>query len=623
MTVVARLYSLEIVDMVAKVNVKQLNIAFEQHKQLINVVEDVNFVIEPGEIMALLGESGCGKSVMAMAMMRLLPTYAHYGNFSSLEFNGVNIFSMPEYLMRSLRGRRISFVFQEPMTALNPVLTIRSQLAEVFLKHNNLTRRELDVCLLDALTEVDLDHPEIRLNQYPHQLSGGQKQRVVIAMALANHPELLIADEPTTALDVTIQAQILDLLKTLQQQRKMSVLFITHDLGVVRTIANRVCVMYAGEVVQLANVDDFFADVSHPYIQQLLASVPTYEKREKPLAMIHGHVPNLGEMPAGCRFHPRCAHAYYRCETIKPMLIRWKKSGSIRCHLYEEKLPLPSLDNNHATFNKSNIINNYTLSNNQIILSAIDLKVQFEIGKKGFWQKKEIFPVLDGVSFTIKHGQTLAVVGESGSGKTTLGRTLLGLYPLTDGKIFFNGQNLTMFKKRAWSNYRKAVQIVFQDPFTSLDPRMTVRDILMEGMISNNISTKEKNIKLQHLLDQVYLPLKSLDKYPHEFSGGQRQRISIARAIATDPKVLICDEPTSALDVSVQAQILNLFKELQQTRGLAYVFITHNMSVVSYLADEVLVMQEGKIVESGEAKKILFNPENHYTKQLLASVILP
>lgn len=609
--------------MVAKVNVKQLNIAFEQHKQLINVVEDVNFVIEPGEIMALLGESGCGKSVMAMAMMRLLPTYAHYGNLSSLEFNGVNIFSMPEYLMRALRGRRISFVFQEPMTALNPVLTIRSQLAEVFLKHNSLTHRELDVCLLDALTEVDLDHPEIRLNQYPHQLSGGQKQRVVIAMALANHPELLIADEPTTALDVTIQAQILDLLKTLQQQRKMSVLFITHDLGVVRTIANRVCVMYAGEVVQLANVDDFFADVSHPYIQQLLASVPTYEKREKPLAMIHGHVPNLGEMPEGCRFHPRCAHAYYRCETIKPMLIRWKKSGSIRCHLYEEKLPLPRINDNNSTFNKSNIINNATLSNNQIILSAIDLKVQFEIGKKSFWQKKEIFHVLDGVSFTIKHGQTLAVVGESGSGKTTLGRTLLGLYPLTDGKIFFNGQNLAMFKKRAWSNYRKAVQIVFQDPFTSLDPRMTVRDILMEGMISNNISTKEKNIKLQHLLDQVYLPLKSLDKYPHEFSGGQRQRISIARAIATDPKVLICDEPTSALDVSVQAQILNLFKELQQTRGLAYVFITHNMSVVSYLADEVLVMQEGKIVESGEAKQILFNPENRYTKQLLASVILP
>ncbi|OGV25565.1 MAG: ABC transporter ATP-binding protein [Legionellales bacterium RIFCSPHIGHO2_12_FULL_37_14] len=601
--------------MVAKVDINQLNIAFIEHQRLLNVVEDVNFTIEPGEIMALLGESGCGKSVMAMAMIRLLPPYARYGSSSSLLLNGTDIFSMPESLMRALRGKRVSLVFQEPMTALNPVLTIREQLAEVFLQHNSLTHAELDVCLLDALNEVDLDHPEVKLNQYPHQLSGGQKQRIVIAMALANHPELLIADEPTTALDVTIQAQILDLLKRLQKQRKMSVLFITHDLGVVRSIANRVCVMYAGEVVQLANIDDFFANISHPYIQQLLASVPTYAKRNKPLAMINGHVPSLGEMPSGCRFHPRCAHAFLRCTTEKPYLQKWNNNGFIRCHLYDKKLALPELKPNaQAPKSIENI-------HHDQILSAANLQVEFEIQKKGFWHNKATFKVLDEISFSLIQGKTLAVVGESGSGKTTLGRTLLGLYPLTKGEVIFQDKNLTKFSRKEWLYYRKSVQIVFQDPFTSLDPRMTVRDILTEGIEAHGLAKKDQDIKLHQLLEQVSLPLKSLDKYPHEFSGGQRQRISIARALSTDPKILICDEPTSALDVSVQAQILNLFKELQQARGLAYLFITHNMSVVAYLADDVLVMQDGKIVEKGAVDAILFRPKHSYTQQLLASVL--
>jgi peptide/nickel transport system ATP-binding protein len=609
-----------------QVQLSRLNVAFEQAGQILKVVEDVSFSIEQAEILALLGESGCGKSVMAMAIMRLLPPYARYGMLSSIQLSEVELLTLPEQFMRALRGRKLGMVFQEPMTALNPVLTIREQLAEVLLQHESLGTHELETRLIEALHEVDLDHPEIKLRQYPHQLSGGQKQRVVIAMALANHPDLLIADEPTTALDVTIQAQILDLLKRLQQQRNMSVLLITHDLGVVRAVANRVCVMYAGEMVQLAKAKDFFGEIRHPYIQQLLEGAPSYEKRDQPLATIKGRVPSLEEMPTGCRFHPRCAHAFERCHIEKPSLLPWKQ-GSVRCHLYEQGLSLPSLNQVDASQPiESPLVTNKKDSEHRVltsepILEAKHLQVEFEIKQAGFLHRHQLLRAVDDVSFSVKQGKTLAVVGESGSGKTTLSRALLGLYPLKSGHIYFNQEDVSLFNPKSWKDYRKAVQMVFQDPFTSLDPRMTIGEILAEGMLAHGLSKKEIVLKQRDLLEQVYLPLKSLDRYPHEFSGGQRQRISIARALSTDPQVLICDEPTSALDVSVQAQILNLFKELQQDRGLAYVFITHNMRVVAYLADEVMVMKEGQVVESGETQQILYHPTHPYTKQLLASVL--
>lgn len=610
--------------MSVQVQLDQLDVAFEQRGQLLKVVENVSFSIERGEILALLGESGCGKSVMAMAIMRLLPAYVRYGMLSSIQLSEVELLTLPEHFMRAIRGRRIGMVFQEPMTALNPVLTIRQQLAEVLLQHESVGSHELEGRLIEALNEVDLDHPEIKLSQYPHQLSGGQKQRVVIAMALANHPDLLIADEPTTALDVTIQAQILELLKRLQQQRNMSVLLITHDLGVVRAVANRVCVMYAGETVQLANASDFFEEVRHPYVQQLLEAAPSYEKRHAPLVTIKGRVPSLDEMPAGCRFHPRCVHAVEVCRADKPIL-REQKNGTVRCHVYERDLVLPILSKTNPSpigvnTNETDHLFS-TLSSSAPILEAKHLRVEFEIKQDGFLRSPHILRAVDDVSFSVKPGKTLAVVGESGSGKTTLSRALLGLYALKSGEIQFNQQNVVSFNAKSWKAYRKAVQMVFQDPFTSLDPRMTISEILAEGMQAHGLSKKEMVIKQHQLLEQVYLPLKSLEKYPHEFSGGQRQRISIARALSTDPQVLICDEPTSALDVSVQAQILNLFKELQQARGLAYIFITHNMRVVAYLADEVMVMKEGQVVESGDTEQILFHPTHEYTKQLLASVL--
>ena len=591
-----------------------LNIAFEQSGQLLKVVEDVHFCIEPAEILTLLGESGCGKSVMAQAIMRLLPGYVRYGMKSSIQLGEVELLTLPEKFMRALRGKRIGMVFQEPMTALNPVLTIYEQLAEVFLQHESLNATTLEKRLVEALIEVDLDHPEIKLYQYPHQLSGGQKQRVVIAMALANHPDLLIADEPTTALDVTIQAQILELIKRLQQQRNMSVLFITHDLGVVRAIANRVCVMYAGEIVKLAKVQDFFEEIRHPYIQQLLAATPNFKKRHQPLVTIKGLVPSLGEMPQGCRFHPRCAHAFDRCHIERPELLPWKQ-GSVRCHLYESGEALPAL----VTPQFEDEVERCPQT--PILLEAHDIHVEFKIKDRGFIPQHHKLKAVDGVSFTVKQGQTLAVVGESGSGKTTLSRAVLGLYPMTAGHIYFKKQDINSFNHKRWHDYRKFVQIVFQDPFTSLDPRMTVGEILAEGMRAHGLTKTDIVKKQGALLEQVYLPLKSLEKYPHEFSGGQRQRISIARALSTDPHILICDEPTSALDVSVQAQILNLFKELQTTCGLSYLFITHNMNVVAYLADEVMVMKDGKVVESGLTEQILFHPKHRYTQELLASVL--
>jgi oligopeptide/dipeptide ABC transporter ATP-binding protein len=608
------------VPMTAQVELNRLNIAFEQSGQLLKVVEEVNFCIEPAEILALLGESGCGKSVMAQAIMRLLPGYARYGMKSSVQLGEVELLTLPEQLMRALRGKRLGMVFQEPMTALNPVLTIHEQLSEVFLQHERLNAATLEKRLVDALIEVDLDHPEIKLYQYPHQLSGGQKQRVVIAMALANHPDLLIADEPTTALDVTIQAQILDLIKRLQQQRNMSVLFITHDLGVVRAIANRVCVMYAGEIVQLAKVQDFFEEIRHPYIQQLLAATPNFKKRDHPLVTIKGLVPSLGEMPAGCRFHPRCAHAFDRCHVERPALIPWKQ-GSVRCHLYESGEPLPPLRILEEESRRLGQGPTYRCKEAPILLEAHDIHVNFEIKDRGFLPHHHLLKAVDGVSFTVKQGQTLAVVGESGSGKTTLSRAVLGLYPMTAGHIYFKQQDIHSFDHKQWHDYRKFVQIVFQDPFTSLDPRMTVGEILAEGMRAHGLMKTAIILKQRELLEQVYLPLKSLEKYPHEFSGGQRQRISIARALSTDPHILICDEPTSALDVSVQAQILNLFKELQANCGLSYLFITHNMNVVAYLADEVMVMKDGKVVESGLTEQILFHPNHGYTQDLLASVL--
>ncbi|HAT6364684.1 TPA: dipeptide ABC transporter ATP-binding protein [Legionella pneumophila] len=593
--------------------ITQLSVAFKSPDKTVLALDKLSFSLNPGETLVLLGESGCGKSLTSLAMMRLLPRAGVYGIDSQINIHGEDILNLPEKMMRELRGRRLAMIFQEPMTALNPVLTIGEQIAEVLKRHQSLTKDQLRERVILLLNEVEMPQPQTRVYQYPHQLSGGQKQRVVIAMALACEPDILIADEPTTALDVTIQAQILALLKKIQKKHQMSLLLITHDLGVAKTMADRICVMYAGQVVEQASVNDFFSKVSHPYVQQLLASLPSFAKRNEKLSIITGTVPSLESMPSGCRFHTRCIYAFERCRHEEPQL-QEVEHRVLRCHLYPDIKELPLLDKNKISWVPS-------VEKKEVVFTVDDLSVHF-IHKKGFLsRKKTIFKAVDGLSFTLSRGKTLALVGESGCGKTTACRALLRLLPVTGGKIRYKDRDVLSMTGGALRRYRKKVQIIFQDPFSSMNPRMTVGEIIAEGMYAQGMKLSYIRKQQKSLIEQVNLPSNSLHRYPHQFSGGQRQRICIARALATEPDILICDEPTSALDVSVQAQILNLLKELQQQRGISYLFITHNMGVVSYIADDVLVMKDGLAVEYGSCVKVLHQPEHPYTRQLLNAVL--
>lgn len=593
--------------------INQLSVAFQSPNKIIPALDKLSFYLKPGETLVLLGESGCGKSLTSLAMMRLLPQAGVYGIDSQINIHGVDILNLPEKMMRQLRGRRLAMIFQEPMTALNPVLTIGEQIAEVLKRHQSLTNDEITERVISLLNEVEMPQPQMRIHQYPHQLSGGQKQRVVIAIALACNPDILIADEPTTALDVTIQAQILALLKKIQTIHRMSLLLITHDLGVAKAMADRICVMYAGQVVEQASVKDFFSKISHPYVQQLLASLPSFAKRDEKLSVIAGTVPSLESMPSGCRFHTRCIYAFERCHHEEPQL-QEIDNRLLRCHLYPDIKELPLLDRNKIIWALSD-------EKSEVVFKVEDLSVHFIHKKKFLNRNKIIFKAVDGLSFTLSKGKTLALVGESGCGKTTASRALLRLLPVAGGKISYNDQDVLSLKGGALRRYRKKVQIIFQDPFSSMNPRMTVGEIIAEGMHAQGMKSSYIRMQQKSLIEQVNLPSTSLHRYPHQFSGGQRQRICIARALATEPDILICDEPTSALDVSVQAQILNLLKELQQQRGISYLFITHNMGVVSYIADDVLVMKDGLAVEYGACNTILKQPEHPYTKQLLNAVL--
>jgi oligopeptide/dipeptide ABC transporter ATP-binding protein len=595
------------------INVQQLSVAFQNHHIIVPALDKVSFVLYPGETLVLLGESGCGKSLTSLALMRLLPKSGVYGVNSQITMDEQDILNIPEQIMRQLRCRRLALIFQEPMTALNPVMTIGEQLAEVLLRHKSYRKKELEEALIASLNEVEMPLAHVKIHQYPHQLSGGQKQRVVIAMALAGNPELLIADEPTTALDVTIQAQILALLKKLQKNHQMSLLLITHDLGVVKAMADRVCVMYAGQVVEQSTVTDFFTHVKHPYVQQLLASLPSMANRHQRLSVIRGFVPALEDMPSGCRFHPRCLYTFERCHKEEPQL-QEQNGRLVRCHLYPELEHLPVLETKNIPWNVGPI-------EEEVILTVKELSVYFTQKKGLFRRNNEPFIAVDKLSLQLQRGKTLALVGESGCGKTTTSRALLHLLPVSSGEIIYRGRNIIDFNGKNLREYRKKVQIIFQDPFSSMNPRMTIGDIIAEGMRAQGMKKAFIRKRQKQLLEQVHLPITSLQRYPHQFSGGQRQRICIARALATEPDILICDEPTSALDVSVQAQILNLLKELQQETGISYLFITHNMGVVSYIADDILVMKDGKTVEFGPCTTILKHPQHPYTKQLLNAVL--
>ena len=537
--------------------VSNLTTVFEDSRRSITAVDSVDFEIKSGETFALVGESGSGKSITALSVIRLLPSAAKLTSGSIL-FEGKDLLSLPEREMRDIRGSGISMIFQEPMTSLNPVVRVGKQISEVLIRHQNMSKAQARQRALDLLDAVQIKDPVHTIDTYAHELSGGMKQRVMIAIALACEPKLLIADEPTTALDVTVQARVLDLINKLQQQFKMAILFITHDLAVVKQVADHIAVMKDGKIVEQSSNEIFFTNPQHQYSWDLFAALPAIEKRGQPL---------LASEP--------------------------NKQLATKQQVGENGL-----------------------------LQVTDLKVHFPIRKGIFKHTVGYVKAVDGVTLEVPPGKTVALVGESGSGKTTVGKGILRLVQATSGEVSYLGLPIHNIGKKQMLEQRTNLQIVFQDPFSSMNPRMLVGDIIMEGMKALNVlsDAQTREQRVLELLQQVGLDKEAHLRYPHEFSGGQRQRICIARALAVDPKIIICDEPTSALDVSVQAQILDLLNDLQHRLGISYLFITHNMSVVAYFADYVAVMYQGKIVEQGEVEQVLNAPNHEYTKKLLAAV---
>lgn len=622
--------------------VRNLSLGFNRREassvdvRVVDALSAISFELHPGETLALLGESGCGKSLTALALMRLLPQQAVLQGGHVLLAGAEpgqrpqDLLRVSEARMRQVRGRRMGMIFQEPATSLNPVMRIGEQIAEVLKLHRSLNKTETQQEVLSLLAQVGLPDPERAAAAYPFELSGGMKQRAMIAMALAGDPAILLADEPTTALDVTLQAQILDLIREIQQQRQMGVLLITHDLAVVSARADRVAVMYAGQIVESGPVAEVLHRPAHPYTRALLAALPENAVPGQPLAQLSGRVPPLGAWPMSCRFAPRCAVQEPHCLAESPPWVLLPGAEAVQTQ-------------HHALcwrVGDSTLITEPVAASlkerNQPVISApvlqvSDLSVRYRPQQRGLWQRllsacgrqqpPTPSPIVDAISFNLQPGETLAIVGESGCGKTTTARAILRLIESESGQILLNGQPIVGQGIKPVNGWRREIQMVFQDPFASLDPRHRVRQILAEGPRALGLpSTDYDHDALVRLLDRVGLPSEALDRFPHEFSGGQRQRIAIARALAVSPKVLICDEPTSALDVSVQAQILNLLQKLQAETGIAYLFITHNFGVVRYLADRVLVMQAGKIVEAGETRQLLQAPQHEYTRTLLASV---
>ena len=511
------------------------------------VLDQVSLHVNPGETLAVVGESGSGKSITALSAMRLLPEVAHIDH-GDVRLRAEDLLALPESGMRNVRGKKIGMIFQEPATSLNPVLTVGQQIIEVLERHTKFRGVYARDEAIRWLKKVEIPDPERRIDEYPFQFSGGMKQRVMIAIALCAGPDLLIADEPTTALDVTIQAQILDLLKSLQKEISMSILLITHDLGVVAHMAHRVALMKDGKVLEVAETREFFTAPKHPYAQELFSSLPQRVGRA-----VEYRVPDPDEKP---------------------------------------------------------------------LLEVVGMKVHFPIRRGLLKRTVGYVKAVDGVTFEINKGETLALVGESGSGKTTVGKGILRLVPTRMGQIRYDGVDVLRLNSKELRAMRRNMQIIFQDPFASLNPKMRVGDIIEEGMRALGVGANDadRQTRARRLLDQVGLVRESYNRFPHEFSGGQRQRVAIARALSVEPKLIICDEPTSALDVLVQAQILKLLLDLQRELGISYLFITHNIAVVEFLAHRVAVMYNGEIVEQGDAEELLLLPQHPYTQQLLAAV---
>ena len=591
---------------------RDLRVEIEADGRTLAPVDGVSLEIGPHECVALLGESGCGKSLTALALMRLLPEGLRIAG-GEAALDGGDLFALPEQAMQRVRGGRLAMIFQEPMLSLNPVMSVAQQIAEALAVHRGLKGEAAKTEVMRLLAAVGL--PADLAESYPFQLSGGQRQRALIATMLAGEPQVLIADEPTTALDVTVQAQILRLLKQLQAERGMGLLLITHDLDVARDMADKVAIMYAGQVVEWAPREALYGQPLHPYTQKLFSVLPSAQRRGEHLDHIPGSVPPLGTQFSGCRFQDRCPRAWDRCRLEVPAFHEARPGHFARCHLAVEARSATAGHDTSAESVAAPAIRPTPL------LQVSDLAVHFPIRKGLLRHTVGRVKAVDGVSLDIHAGETLALVGESGCGKSTLARAILRLIEPTAGSVRLGNVDVGCLSGEALRRKRAEMQIVFQDPFSSLNPRMRVGEILAEGLqaLRPEIGKAARRDLVSRLLEQVGLDAGAALRYPHAFSGGQRQRIAIARALAVEPKLLICDEPTSALDVSVQAQILNLLQGLQRERDLAYLFITHNLSVVAYLAHRVAVMYRGRIVEEGETASIVARPLHPYTRLLLAS----
>ena len=555
--------------------IDNLTIDFITEQNTTTAVNGISLSVSRGEVLALVGESGSGKSVTSLSILQLLPQPpARFttGKIFFKEGNGpaIDLLNLSADRLRVIRGAKISMIFQEPMTSLNPVITCGEQVMEALLVHKKLTKAEAKRRTIEWFERVRLPEPEKMVDRYPHQLSGGQKQRVMIAMAMCCEPSLLICDEPTTALDVTVQKTILELIKELQVEQNMGVIFITHDLGVVAQIADRVAILYRGSIVEEGTVKEIFQHAAHPYTQALIACRPALHPKGERLPTVSDYL-DAGSTDA------------------LPSSVRERKS---------------------------------TAPKTTDLLRISNLSVVFP-GKSNFWGKpKQFFTAVDKVNFQIQKGETLGLVGESGCGKTTLGRTLLRLVEPTSGNIYYNGKDIAHLSKAAVKSLRKEVQLIFQDPYSSLNPRLTISDAIAEPMLVNGTvpSARERKKKVAELLDKVSLSSTMMNRYPHQFSGGQRQRIVIARALALHPKFVVCDESVSALDVSVQAQVLNLLNDLKADLGLTLLFISHDLSVVRYMCDRIMVMQHGRLVEGGEAEEVYLQPKTAYTRSLIDAI---
>lgn len=601
--------------------IKHLKTYFFTSEGVFPAVDDVSFHIDKGETLAIVGESGCGKSVTARSILRIVPSPPGRYVQGEIFFKGKNLLKLSEKKMREIRGRDIAMIFQEPMSSLNPAYRIGDQIMETIKIHGLSSSSNIRQRATDLLKKVGMPDPDRRLNEYPHQLSGGMCQRAMIAMALSCNPQLLIADEPTTALDVTIQAQILELLKQLKRDTGMSIIMITHDLGVVAEVADRVVVMYAGKVVEEAPVVDLFKNPQHPYTEGLLKCLPRVDERYQKLMTIEGYVPGPQNYPKGCRFRNRCKYAQEICDE-EPCMISCGK-GFYSCHFTPDQREEVAVGEGNMI--QESLIKKKCLTDfNNPLVQVDNLVKHYPIW--GGILNKQIGEVraVDGVSFFVKKGETFGLVGESGCGKSTTGRTILMLDRPTKGNVLFHGKDLLMARGKELRAQRRNMQIVFQDPFDSLNPRMRVGDIISEPLKVHRVgNNKEREQRVQELLEVVGLPPESRYRFPHEFSGGQRQRIGIARSLALNPQLIICDEPVSALDVSIQAQIINLFVDLQRMYDLTYVFIAHGLNVIHHISDRVGVMYLGKMVEIGESTELFKNPRHPYTEALLSAIPIP